>query len=269
MSGEGRSGTVSALVARAGVAPLHREPSPRVEQVSQLVLGETARVIESKGDWHRVAADDDDYSGWVHAGYTILLEDEASARWRRSAEAWSEGAVIQAGESIVRIPLRARVADSQGWIALPDGRRGPLIAGSVRALDEVQRLAHLEPVHHWARRCFGGTPYQWGGVTPWGVDCSGLVQTSFRARGTALPRDASQQVSCGDPVEPEHREPGDLLFFVDRAGGPVTHVAIAGENDTLVHSTLSCGGFVEEPWHQGTRAAFLRDRLVAVRRMGS
>jgi hypothetical protein len=260
---------VSALVARAGVAPLHREPSPRAEQVSQLVLGESARILERKGDWRRVRADDDGYEGWTHAGYVIELGDEASAQWHRSAEAWSEGAVVQEGESIVRLPLRARVGDSEGWIALPDGRRGPVIAGSVRALDEVQRLARLEPPHRWARRFFAGTPYQWGGVTPWGVDCSGLVQTTLRARGTALPRDASQQVGCGAPIDPERRAPGDLLFFVDRAGGPVTHVAFAGENDTLVHSTLSCGGFVEEPWHPGTRAAFLRDRLVAVRRMES
>jgi hypothetical protein len=44
-------------------------------------------------------------------------------------------------------------------------------------------------------------------------------------------------------------------------------VALAGEADTLVHSTLACGGFVVEPWHDGTRAAPLRQRLAGIRRI--
>jgi hypothetical protein len=44
-------------------------------------------------------------------------------------------------------------------------------------------------------------------------------------------------------------------------------VAFAGEADTLVHSTLACGGMLVEPWLPGSRAAVLRERLVAVRRL--
>jgi cell wall-associated NlpC family hydrolase len=62
--------------------------------------------------------------------------------------------------------------------------------------------------------------------------------------------------------------PGDLLFFRGEQTSRITHVAFAGESDTLVHSTVSCGGVLEEPWHAGTRAAPLRERLVAVRRVG-
>ena len=51
------------------------------------------------------------------------------------------------------------------------------------------------------------------------------------------------------------------------ASDRITHVAFAGEADTLVHSTVSLGGMVQEPWLPGSRAAPLRDRLVAVRRL--
>jgi hypothetical protein len=44
-------------------------------------------------------------------------------------------------------------------------------------------------------------------------------------------------------------------------------VAFAGEADTLVHSTLACGGMLVESWLPGTRAGALRQRLVAVRRL--
>ena len=45
---------------------------------------------------------------------------------------------------------------------------------------------------------FAGTPYQWGGVSPWGADCSGLMQTAFWLHGVALPRDAWQQAAIGE-----------------------------------------------------------------------
>jgi cell wall-associated NlpC family hydrolase len=98
------------------------------------------------------------------------------------------------------------------------------------------------------------------------VDCSGLVQTTFLARGLALPRDAAQQALKGEPVSLGEHRPGDLLFFSD-GGDQVTHVAMAGPRDTLVHSTVACGGVVLEPWGPGTRAAALRQQLVTIRRI--
>ncbi len=162
--------------------------------------------------------------------------------------------------------MRARVGLAAPRIDLPDGRQGSVIAGEVTRFDRVVARARAVAPDLWALKVFAGTPYQWGGVTPWGVDCSGLVQTTFLARGISLPRDAAQQVDEGMPVEPGRQQPGDLLFFSERGDG-ITHVAIAGENDTLVHATLACGGLVREPWGAGTRAMLLRTQLVSLRRV--
>jgi cell wall-associated NlpC family hydrolase len=99
------------------------------------------------------------------------------------------------------------------------------------------------------------------------VDCSGLVQTTFAARGLALPRDAALQVDTGAVVQLGAQRPGDLLFFRGENGDHITHVAFAAEADTLIHSTVSCGGVLMEPWLPGTRASALREKLVAVRRL--
>src|SRR6185437_12234396 len=107
---------------------------------------------------------------------------------------------------------------------------------------EVVAESRVAAPEEWAARRFLGSPYQWGGVTPWGVDCSGLVQTTFAARGVALPRDSAQQVAHGTVVPVDAIRPGDLLFFKSESGSAITHVAFAGEADTLVHSTLACGG---------------------------
>jgi cell wall-associated NlpC family hydrolase len=74
-------------------------------------------------------------------------------------------------------------------------------------------------------------------------------------------------VACGAVVSLDAIQPGDLLFFKSESSSAITHVAFAGEADTLVHSTLACGGTLVEQWLPGTRAATLRPRLVAARRL--
>lgn len=259
--------TTSALIGRAGVTPVYREPNLRAEQVTQFVLGETARVLEAQGDWRRVRLDLDRYEGWVHRGYVLETDHEVARGWRDSATGWSEGAVVRTEDGvIVRLPIRARVGLAHPRVDLPDASRGTVIAGEITPYDRVIARARAVTPDLWARRAFAGTPYQWGGVTPWGVDCSGLVQTSFLVRGITLPRDAAQQATVGEAVAPGYHRPGDLLFFSER-GERVTHVALAGPADTLVHSTVACGGFVLEPWSPGTRAMLLRAQLVASRRV--
>jgi cell wall-associated NlpC family hydrolase len=254
-------------IGRAAVAPLLATASVRAEQVTQLLLGETASIVEHSGEWRRVSTHVDSYNGWVHCGYLQELDEGAVAEWRSRAQGWSDGALVRVDGSHLPLPLRARVILEAGTVILPDGRRGRVSAGTVRQLSEVRAEAGTKAPERWVVERFLGSPYLWGGVTPWGVDCSGLVQTTFAARGVNLPRDSAQQAGCGEPISLDAIRPGDLLFFRGETSDGITHVAFAGEADTLVHSTLACGGVLIESWLPGTRAAGLRERLVAVRRL--
>jgi hypothetical protein len=255
------------VIARSAITPVFAQPSLRAEQVSQLVLGETGLVEESSGEWRRIRCDHDGYQGWVHAGYVVETDGVAADRWRRDASGWSLGATLAVAGQRVRLPLRARAALDGAKVRLPDGRRADLVEGEVPVVGSATAEARTKSAERWALEHFEGAPYQWGGVTPWGVDCSGLMQTTFAARGLALPRDAALQMHLGAEVELGAHRPGDLLFFRGESGDRITHVAFAAEADTLIHSTVSCGGVLMEPWLPGTRAAPLREKLVAVRRL--
>ena len=82
-----------------------------------------------------------------------------------------------------------------------------------------------------------GMPYVWGARGGAGIDCSGLVQTSFARAGHSLPRDSDQQESCGEEAGAMRR--GDLVFFPG-------HVAIATGPDEVVHASQDKGAVVVE-----------------------
>jgi len=80
-----------------------------------------------------------------------------------------------------------------------------------------------------------GVPYLWGGTSPSGFDCSGLVQYVYKhAAGITLPRVTTGQESCGQEVSLNALQPGDLLFFGTR--GSTYHVAIYIGNNQFVHA---------------------------------
>jgi hypothetical protein len=74
-----------------------------------------------------------------------------------------------------------------------------VLDGDAVSTTEVRKLYPLEPaaISKSARELFRGTSYVWGGVTPWGADCSGLIQSSFALHGQNHPRDAWQQAELG------------------------------------------------------------------------
>lgn len=242
---------------RAAIAPLMAAPRPSSGQTSQLVRGHQADVMEQDGTWCRLLGADG-YDGWCHTGY-LLTEPVTDAAPRA---AWASERRMSLGCE-VRQPDGCAIALPLGALLEADDE---VVHGL--AMNHRGRARYFEPdaelIARRAVELFTGTPYQWGGVTPWGCDCSGFVQTVYALHGTQLPRDAWMQGEQGRDagVEPSELRAADLLFFSDRDDGRITHVALSLGGPRLAHLSLSNGGFginsldASEPIAAALRATF-------------
>jgi len=81
-----------------------------------------------------------------------------------------------------------------------------------------------------ATELFSGAPYVWGGRTPAGCDCSGMIQSVARLQGIYLPRDSQpQESSLATVINFKDRHRGDLVFWPG-------HVGLLESADSLYHA---------------------------------
>lgn len=86
-----------------------------------------------------------------------------------------------------------------------------------------------------------GTPYEYGGESKSGTDCSGFTMQMFReSAGMELPRTTEEQMALGTPVASEELKFGDLLFFNTTGKNP-SHVGIYIGDDMFAHASVSFG----------------------------
>jgi cell wall-associated NlpC family hydrolase len=225
-----------------GVAPLLAAPAAAARQISQIRYGEFLDVFETREDgfaW--VQNRTDRYVGYLPTPHKFG-EEIADLSTRVNVLRtflYPEPTIKEPPIDELTLGSFVTIADQEkGFFRLAAG--GYVFARHVTSSDEA-----LTPDYVFTAGRLLNTPYLWGGRTPRGIDCSGLVQLVLEIAGIDCPRDSDQQREAfGQPLRRHWRDTawkrGDLVFF---AG----HVGIMTGPDHLIHASGHHMRVVAEP----------------------
>ncbi|MEI9420467.1 NlpC/P60 family protein [Mesorhizobium sp. Cs1299R1N1] len=214
------------------VADIRKAPTLDSGVNTQALFGDDVLVFEDREGWAWIQAERDGYVGYV-ADAMLGERDHAPTHIVSVPRTF-----LYPGPDL-RFPIAGQLsmgstvtvtgaAETRGthYALLPSGEA--VIAGHLRPIGEVAGD------YVSVAETFLGTPYLWGGVSGFGIDCSGLVQLAMRMAGREVLRDSDMQAnSVGEPLQPgpdrSGLRRGDLVFWKG-------HVAIMTDAETMIHA---------------------------------
>ena len=178
-------------------------PSEESETITTLANGQSCKVISGGTNWTKIIVSATNELGYVRTSNIAIVEEVKKVQATPAAKS-------NAAKAESKQTAEARVKEA----AVPaSGAGSKLVAQAAKYI---------------------GTRYVYGGTSPSGFDCSGLVQYSCRKLGISVSRSARSQYSHGTAVSRSNLQPGDLVFF--SRGGGISHVAIYAGNGQVIHA---------------------------------
>lgn len=272
-------------IIRLSVANIRSKPAHSAELATQALLGTVVKIFKKSSYWYLVQTPDD-YLAWVDASGITLVTAKTADQWKINAKiiytadyGFSYSAPRADAERIsdlVAGDLLELLSDSFDYykVRYPDGRTA-FVPNSEADIftDWLVSEPDVDNIICDARK-YIGLPYLWGGTSTKNFDCSGFTKIVFYLNGIVLPRDASQQVYTGYPVDTEdgfdNLVPGDLLFFgkaaTDSTRERITHVGLYMDDTEFIHAS----GLVKINSIDSTRSNFNKyryDTFIRARRI--
>lgn len=217
-----------AVVSSPGAFAYDAPTEPR-ENMTQDFLGDVVFLLKPAENNMFLCHTSEGYVGYISGDNLHRMTGQELAAYRAhplatfTKPAETGSITIPAG---ARLPLMGGITD-KATVLLPGGETVQVDPSMVEIRENDPPRKALDAIA--AAKGFLGTKYVWGGKTLEGIDCSGLVQSSFRTVGVNLPRDAYMQSYVGALTGTrwyrELMQPGDLLFFIG-SRGTVHHTAI-------------------------------------------
>lgn len=229
------------------VVQMRARPELECGTDTELLLGETVRVLDTDAGWAWVKSDFDGYVGYI-PDYAVSPVVRSLTHIITAPRTF-----IYSGPDLKFPTVQALSMGNR--IAVIDeretrGTRYFLLEGgqAVIANHCAEAGQPLSGDYVAVAGRFLETPYLWGGRSGFGIDCSGLVQLAMMMTGRAVPRDTDMQANgLGTPIDRSELSRGDLVFWKG-------HVAIMEDEKTLLHSN----GHTMSVSHEGLNDAIAR-----------
>ncbi|MEO1012276.1 MAG: C40 family peptidase [Bacteroidota bacterium] len=243
-------------VVTLSVANLRGNPKHSAELATQATLGTPVKVLKKKGSWYYIQTPDN-YLSWVDAGGIELMDNERFEQWQGTdkliyTQTYGHAFLGEDEKERVSDLVAGNVLEVLKYTAkhvvvrFPDGRKA-LVRNeeTERYADWVKSLDPTVDDLVFTSQALMGVPYLWGGTSTKGMDCSGFTKTIYFLNGMVIPRDASQQVHTGKPIDSVQNfdalQKGDLLFFgtkaTDSTQEKVVHVGMWIGNNEFIHAS--------------------------------
>ncbi len=216
------------------IVPVRREAADSSEQVTQLLFGESYRILRETKKWVHIETSFDRYEGWIDAKQVHYLEKSEYEELTKETHVMTTDLV----DVVVNEETNRMIPIVMGS-SLPRYSEGSCRFGGLSFRYEGAVSQSDAPKAQLVENAFMylHAPYLWGGRSPFGIDCSGFTQLVYKMNGIRLYRDASQQATQGEVLSfIEETQPGDLAFF-DNNEGVITHVGIILEENRIIHAS--------------------------------
>ncbi len=225
-------------IADLSLIPMRSEKSDRSEMISQILFGEMYQVLEMDEKWVYVRLIHDGNEGWIDRKMYVPVSDEYVVKYRSESPMLTTevfNIITKDGDYGNKLIVAGSVLPFFDAITkkMMIGEDSYTLVSKIKdvGIDSLRDLIIDYALMYY------NTPYLWGGRSPYGIDCSGLVQIVYRMAGIDLPRDAADQVNGGQDFSfVEEALPGDLAFFGDDTG-VITHVGIIWEQNRIIHAS--------------------------------
>ncbi|WP_405606254.1 NlpC/P60 family protein [Polaribacter sp. Asnod1-A03] len=219
-------------ICNLSIVPLRATPLDSSEMISQVLFGETFKIIESEKEWSKICLTFDNYEGYIDNKQFENISEELYINLTTSKPFYSAEIIdfiTNNKNELTTIPLSANLPlYNNGQLQI--NTKNYIFEGAVTS-EKMLKSDILKTAFN-----FLNTPFLWGGKTPFGIDCSGFTQIVYKLCGYHLLRDAKQQATQGEVLSfIEESEAGDLAFF-DNEEGEIIHVGIILNDYHIIHA---------------------------------
>jgi cell wall-associated NlpC family hydrolase len=215
------------------------QPKGRQRPENDCLIGEPLYILREESG-HLLVHSGEGYLGYIRSSDVLRVDADGFAKYQAGKRVR-----IKSDQKVgeLKIPAGAslKLIEQDGdtvVVELPGGKGVALPAEACELHRDTS--ADIEKVIAKGKQVLG-THYLWGGKTSQGIDCSGLVQTSYLAAGVHLPRDAYQQFYVGQLSATRWHTAGlrrgDTLYFLGE-DGKIRHTGIYLGNDHFMHAVL-------------------------------